>query len=106
MRPDVKGADKVPVFLDCLYVAVSPSQTDIPPSFDGERANQMQFSCINRHVGHVNGIFMDWSPRKIGLKELWTLKWHTQYDTAGPWTQAGGVKSEDWPQWMKSFKDY
>ena len=49
---------------------------------------------------------MDWSVRKVGLKELWTLKWHHEYDTAGPWTKAGGVQPEDWPQWMRSFKDY
>jgi hypothetical protein len=51
-------------------------------------------------------LFMDWSVRKVGLKELWTLKWHRSYDTAGPWTKAGGVKPEDWPQWMRIFKDY
>jgi len=105
-RTDVKGADNIPVFLDCMYVAISPSATNAPPVYDGERTNQMQFSCINRHVGHVNGLFMDWSPRKIGLKELWTLKWHRQYDTAGPWTEAGGAVPTDWPQWMRNFKDY
>jgi hypothetical protein len=40
------------------------------------------------------------------LKELWTLRWHQEYQTRGPWTQAGGVKAEDWPEWMRSFKDY
>ncbi len=49
---------------------------------------------------------MDWSVRKVGLKELWTLKWHRQYDTAGPWTKAGGVQGEDWPLWLRRFKDY
>ena len=62
--------------------------------------------CINRHNGHVNGLFLDWSVRKIGLKELWTLKWSKRFDTAGPWTKAGGVQPEDWPQWMRRFKDY
>ena len=44
--------------------------------------------------------------RKLGLKELWTLKWHRQFDVSGPWTRAGGVQLEDWPEWMGSFKDY
>jgi hypothetical protein len=44
--------------------------------------------------------------RPVGLKELWTIKWHSDFDTAGPWTEAGGVQPEDWPQWMRSFKDY
>jgi hypothetical protein len=49
---------------------------------------------------------LDFSARKIGLKELWTLKWHRKYDTAGPWTLAGGAQQGDWPQWMRSFKEY
>jgi hypothetical protein len=49
---------------------------------------------------------MDWSVRKIGLKELWTLKWHQNYNTAGLWTTAGGVGREDWPAWMRRFKEY
>jgi prepilin-type processing-associated H-X9-DG protein len=62
--------------------------------------------CVNRHNGYTNGLFMDWSVRKIGLKELWTLKWNRNFDTAGPYTKAGGVLPEDWPQWMRGFKDY
>jgi hypothetical protein len=49
---------------------------------------------------------MDWSVRKVGLKELWTLKWHRNFDTSGPWTKAGGVKPDDWPKWMRNFRDY
>jgi len=52
------------------------------------------------------GIFMSWSIRRVGLKELWTLKWHRTYNTAGPWTKAGAVQAENWPPWMRRFKDY
>ena len=51
-------------------------------------------------------LVMDFSARKVGLKELWTLKWHRQYDTWGPWTRAGGVRPEHWPEWMRNFKEY
>ncbi len=52
-------------------------------------------------------LFRDWSVRKVGLKELWTLKWDDRrFDTNGPWTMAGGVQPEDWPAWMRGFKDY
>ncbi len=61
---------------------------------------------INRHSGTLNGLFLDWSVRSVGLKELWTLKWHGNFNTAGPWTKAGGVKPEDWPPWMRKFRDY
>ena len=63
-------------------------------------------SCINRHNGYVNGLFFDWSVRRVGLKELWTLKWHRKFNVAGPWTKAGGARPEDWPEWMRGFKDY
>ena len=62
--------------------------------------------CINRHNEHVNGLFLDWSVRRIGIKELWTLKWHMQFNTSNEWTKAGGVMPEDWPEWMRRFKDY
>ncbi len=61
---------------------------------------------MNRHNGFVNVVFMDWSSRKVGVKELWILKWHREFDTAGPCTKAGGVQPENWPQWMRSFKEY
>ena len=50
--------------------------------------------------------FMDGSSRPVGVKELWTLKWYRGYPPAGPWTMAGGVQPEDWPAWMRKFKDY
>jgi len=62
--------------------------------------------CINRHNGGVNALFMDWSVRKVGLKEFWTLRWYKQFDTHGRWTKAGGVQPEQWPEWMRRFKDY
>jgi hypothetical protein len=66
----------------------------------------MSHICLNRHNECVNALFLDWSARRIGLKELWTLKWGPRFDTRGPWTQAGGVQTEDWPKWMRTFKDY
>jgi prepilin-type N-terminal cleavage/methylation domain-containing protein len=61
---------------------------------------------IDRHHGYINILFMDFSVRKVGLKGLWTLKWHPDFNTAGPWTRAGGVQPSDWPDWMRNFKDY
>ena len=66
----------------------------------------MRRFCVDRHDGYVNAVFLDNSVRKVGLKQLWTLKWHRRYDTSGPWTKAGGVRNENWPAWMRRFKDY
>jgi len=46
------------------------------------------------------------STDKIGLKELWWFKRHRTFDTANVWTIAGGAMPEDWPDWMRNFKDY
>jgi hypothetical protein len=61
---------------------------------------------MDRHDGFNNCLFLDYSARKVGLKELWTLKWHKSYNTAGPWTKAGGAVASDWPDWLRSLKDY
>jgi len=51
----------------------------------------MERYCINRHEGHINAVFLDFSVNKVGIKELWMLKWHKAFNTAGLWTKAGGV---------------
>jgi prepilin-type processing-associated H-X9-DG protein len=111
--PTVKSAQNVAVFLDSRGIAGWPDHTSLPPEHNGEPpqgitlTEQIKNFCIDRHSkGMTNCLFMDWSVRKVGLKELWTLKWHREYNTRGPWTKAGGAKPEDWPQWMRHFKDY
>jgi len=101
-----KGAGNIPVLLDSILWWACPSTDGNPPEFDDVWTNESLYCCINRHGGYINAVFMDWSCRKVGLKELWTLKWHRNFDTAGPWTKAGGVGPEDWPKWMRTFKDY
>jgi hypothetical protein len=49
---------------------------------------------------------MDFSARKVGLKELYTLKWHRGFNTAGTYTKAGGVTPSMWPKWIRNFPDY
>jgi len=104
----IKDANKIPVCLDCCWTHIPVEQYDAPPEYDDLHTSDsgMSFFCINRHNGGINSLFMDWSVRKVGLKELWTLNWHRKFDTAGQWTRAGGSKSEDWPKWMRKFKDY
>ncbi len=113
-RPDyievfsLRGRANIPTLLDSTrpLVRVSGSASFSPPKSEFESNSSSRLSCINRHNGHINALFMDWSVRKVGLKELWTLKWRSRWDTAGPWTKAGGVQPEDWPEWMRKFKDY
>jgi len=106
--PQVRGAGEIPLMSEALRFDLWPQHTEAPA--DNElaawTANHMGRTCINRHYGFENVSFCDFSARKVGLKELWTLKWHKTYNTSGPWTQAGGVNAADWPDWIRPFKDY
>lgn len=107
--PNVTGAAYVPLLLGAQRYNGWAQHTDVPPATDGQLWNdyaQIGRYCLNRHDGFVGCLFLDWSARKVGLKELWTLKWHKAYNTAGPFTQAGGVTNTDWPEWLRPFKDY
>ena len=97
----LRGRAKIPTFLDCALPGNPFMEFFSPPPYE-----QSGGFLINRHNRYSNGLFLDWSVRRIGLKELWTLKWSQRFDTAGPWTKAGGVRPEDWPEWMRGFKDY
>jgi len=102
------GGNQVPWFIEALRFDLWPLETAGPAvsEFAAWGDNNMGRCCINRHQGFLNAAFMDWSARSVGLKELWTLKWHKKFNTAGPYTLAGGVKPSDWPQWIQRFKDY
>jgi hypothetical protein len=114
----VRGANNIPLLLDAMWLDAWPRQTDEPPPGEDwltdrvsetqmkANENEMRRFCIDRHQGCVNSLFMDWSVRKVGLKELWMLKWHRDYNTSGPRTRDGGCKPNDWPEWMRHLKDY
>ena len=107
--PNVQGAGYIPLFFDAMRFNAFPLHTDQPPPTEDipwESTQHMRRACINRHDGFINSAFLDWSVRKVGIKELWTLKWHRTYDTRGPYTLAGGMRPRDWPLWMRRFKDY
>ena len=114
---DVNGGNNIPIFGDSMWRGGGPfyqnsdpqSERIIPPQFHGQwiRArNEMMHFCIDRHNSVTNHAFMDWSVRAVGLKELWTLKWHRQFDRSGYWTKAGGAQPSTWPEWMRQYKDY
>jgi prepilin-type N-terminal cleavage/methylation domain-containing protein/prepilin-type processing-associated H-X9-DG protein len=105
---DAKGAGNIPWWIEALRFDMWPMPTEKPADneFAAWAGNEIARCCINRHQGHVNTAFLDWSARKIGLKEVYTLQWYRSFNTRGPWTRAGGVRDEDWPDWIRPFKDY
>jgi prepilin-type N-terminal cleavage/methylation domain-containing protein/prepilin-type processing-associated H-X9-DG protein len=109
-QKDVRGAAQIPLFQDDRWWDTRPHHTDQPPQLEGQfdswTTNAMKMICLLRHNGFVNMAFVDFSTRKVGLKELWALRWHQEFDTRGIWTKAGGAQADDWPDWMRNFKDY
>ncbi len=101
-----KKANNIPMFFDCVIWDIYCDDTQAPPDVEGITTNEMHLVCINRHNGYINAVFLDLSVRKVGLKEIWMLNWHRNFDTQGVWTKAGGVQSEDWPVWMRKLKEY
>jgi len=98
---EVKEAENVPVLMDCAYSSGLPLYQNPPPEYDGQTSSytEMQcmcFFCLNRHRGAVHGLFMDFSVRKVGLKELWNLRWHQNWN-------ADHAPPPEWPEWMKDF---
>jgi len=94
----VKEAPYVPMILDCGIWDSWPRRTDEPPPYEyhavvhGVLNDEIRRFCMNRHTGAVNGAFLDFSARKVPLKELWDLWWHRNYDMTIP--------PPDWPDWM------
>lgn len=102
--PNVQAAASVPLLLGAKRPDVWPQETDEPLASEHQPwpgHGQMSFVGLNRHDGSNNCLFLDFSVRSVRPREVYTLQWHREYNTAGPWTTAGGAAEEDWPRWMQ-----
>jgi prepilin-type processing-associated H-X9-DG protein len=102
---------------DSNYTGAFPEIFDQPAQFrehgpvDGENINRWN---LDRHNLSVNFVFLDWSVRKVGLKQLWQLKYSKQTVESGgqqvTWGHPDVVPQpdvlEDWPEWMQPSKNY
>ncbi len=106
----VRGASYIPMMLDCYFWCGWPDADDTPPEYvdwqERSDENAMNRYCLDRHDGAVNAIFMDFTCRKVGLKELWTLNWHKGFDRGNRWTKAGGATAASWPEWMAQLQEF
>jgi prepilin-type N-terminal cleavage/methylation domain-containing protein/prepilin-type processing-associated H-X9-DG protein len=109
MTTDIKGglAGNIPVLFDNTWFGIwpdNPGDANIsPPPFNTGAGSTISSCVINRHYGAINMLFMDFSVRRVPLKEIWTLKWHKNFNTSNFWTKAGGVTPGDWPEWMQDL---
>jgi prepilin-type processing-associated H-X9-DG protein len=109
----VAGTDEIPLFGDCNYTGGFPYVFDEPAEnrlhgpVDGDNLNRWN---LDRHNKAINMLFLDWSVRKVGLRELWMLKWSRQTVMDGGeyvcgWGNLNTVPDPDvpeaWPEWMR-----
>jgi prepilin-type N-terminal cleavage/methylation domain-containing protein/prepilin-type processing-associated H-X9-DG protein len=107
-KMNARGTSNIPLMAGCMWDGTEPRENDSPPEFEGVQrdGSNMSIFCLDRHNGGPNVLFMDTSSREVGLKELWTLKWHREFSISGPWTRAGGAARNDWPRWMQPYEEY
>jgi hypothetical protein len=93
----VKPNSNVPLVGDGQYRGHLPLDTDEPPSLPGiDNGQQMCKYFIDRHgQGRIVSSFCDFSARTVSIFELWSLKWHRQFDTTNI--------PASWPEWTKKF---
>lgn len=105
---EAQNASNVPVMMDGLRFDTWPLESQAPATLEEAAwsSNNMGRVCINRHRGFTDVSFADWSVRKAGLKELYVMQWHKAWNVNGPWTKAGGVNPENWPDWIRPHKEY
>jgi prepilin-type N-terminal cleavage/methylation domain-containing protein/prepilin-type processing-associated H-X9-DG protein len=99
----VRSLSAVPLMGDGMWEGANALDTDLAPPSRGVQApdNAMASAgvssyCLDRHNGGPNWLFMDGRGRKVGMKELWRIKWHTKWDNS---------KTRTWPDWMQNYPD-
>jgi len=99
-----KGAHRIPLIGGAYNHTAYPEAWDDPPEYEvGAEYRGVGLFAVNRHSGFINMVFLDGGVRKVGLKELWTLPWHKEYQADYTTrTSRGPIK---WPDWMKGFSD-
>ena len=106
--PHTRCAAYGPLLSDGNWKDAQSYFEDNPPPYEdfgwSPGQDEMRRVCVNRHNAGVNGVFLDLSARKIGLKELWIIDWHKlwQQDYEG----ILDTRNIDWPQWMMGMRDF
>ncbi|XAL99503.1 prepilin-type N-terminal cleavage/methylation domain-containing protein [Phycisphaeraceae bacterium D3-23] len=82
---DILEPTNVPLFADAIWPDAYPLHTDTPPA-NGQggvtTVPHMTRVALDRHNGPVNNVsFYDGHASSVAIKELWTLKWHRNFDT-------------------------
>jgi prepilin-type N-terminal cleavage/methylation domain-containing protein len=115
----VKNVSRIPLFGDANFTGGFPHVHDEPSEFRehppvcgcGGEVNRWN---LDRHKLSVNFVFLDWSVRKVGLKQLLSLRWSKETlniggKTMNGWGRTGAYEPdvrEHWPDWMQNAQNY
>ncbi len=101
---NAKGAYNIPLLMDCVYVSVAPDHEGrlSLPLLEPDAADEwrgMETVCMNRHSYGINIVFLDGSASHVTIKNLWSLKWHRNFETGNEYTNG----QFDWSRydWIK-----
>jgi prepilin-type N-terminal cleavage/methylation domain-containing protein/prepilin-type processing-associated H-X9-DG protein len=110
---NVTNTSITPMLTDAQWIDTWPEPGHVPPATEDQPwssgGSHMIRIVQNRHNERQNMLFVDGSSETVGLKQLWTFKWHHNYNTGGEWTLSGGATRAKWESaasWMAGFKDY
>jgi prepilin-type N-terminal cleavage/methylation domain-containing protein len=115
----VRDTSRIPVLGDQEWAGTFPWGEDQPIEYEDRQTifegdDGVGRSNINRHNYSVNFVFLDWSVRKVGLRQLWAIKWSSQKtEDSRPVSVWGNLnvvpdwnKPEQWPEWMRKSQNY
>ena len=101
--PDYTSAEKYLPYADAPIPCVVPGPSSAADGC-GLAGREMGNFAMDRHGKGINLLFADSSVRNVGVKELWTLKWHVTYQRYNTtvWSQFIGNQNYSW---LNSFPD-
>jgi prepilin-type N-terminal cleavage/methylation domain-containing protein len=116
----VKNVSQIPLFGDANFTGGFPHVHDEPSNlkFHGpvDWPNEINRWNLDRHKLSVNFVNLDWSVRKVGLKQLWQLRWSRELVTDENGVNVSGWNNQSvvpdwndplqWPEWMQKAKNY
>ena len=80
-----EAGGEVPLFSEGTGPLVMPQSSDTAPKdlyYGGQSGQDLSRLCIDRYNKEANHVaLMDGSVSSVGLRDLWKLKWHREWET-------------------------
>lgn len=100
----VRNARRIPLFGDNSFPAQHIMEWYAIPEDRVRSVFDAEFRpCQDRHRLKVNWVFLDYTVKEVGLRQLWQLYWHKGWDL----TQTPDPRDiEIWPKWLRPAPMY